>query len=143
MGRRGKDDAPDLPSYRPEYRVWWSMRNRCEMPNHPRFTSYGGRGIGVCERWKTFANFFADMGPRPAPGLSLDRIDNDGNYEPGNCRWATSKEQSANRRQRPRKPKPEPCRMTPEEKRAKRYARHLAICNAWLREIGLMPPAEA
>jgi hypothetical protein len=73
------------------------MRHRCRNPNGKDFKYYGGRGIRVCERWSDFTNFLADMGERP-PGQSLDRIDNDGNYEPGNVRWATRKQQRANRR---------------------------------------------
>ena len=75
------------------------MIARCYNPKHPRFADYGGRGITVCERWLTFANFLADMG-EPPPGLTLDRIDNDGNYEPGNCRWATDTQQRTNKRPR-------------------------------------------
>lgn len=79
------------------YWVWADMAQRCRNPRHRGYANYGGRGIRVCDRWRLFSNFAADMGPRPA-GLMLDRINNDGNYEPSNCRWATRKEQNSNRR---------------------------------------------
>ena len=86
----------------PEYRAWMSMHNRCLQPTYHAFKHYGGRGIRICDRWMhDFAAFLADVGRRP-PGTSLDRINVDGNYEPGNVRWATPKEQVQNQRMSPR-----------------------------------------
>lgn len=79
------------------YAIWNGMLERCTNPNATGYKYYGGRGIKVCERWRTFENFYADMGERPSPKHSIDRKDNDGNYEPGNVRWATSFQQARNR----------------------------------------------
>lgn len=81
----------------PEYIIWQQMKKRCFNASNPAYHNYGGRGIVVCARWRNdFAAFLDDMGKRPSEQHSLDRINNDGNYEPGNCRWATGKEQMNN-----------------------------------------------
>lgn len=77
--------------------IWHGMLRRCEDPNQRSYVYYGARGIKVCERWKDIKNFYADMGPRP-PGMQLDRLDSDGDYRPGNVRWATTLQQGRNRR---------------------------------------------
>jgi hypothetical protein len=83
----------------PEYGVWRSIRSRCLNQSSPAFPDYGGRGIVMCDRWREdYTAFLADMGTKPTPRHSIDRIDVNGNYEPGNCRWATSKEQMRNTR---------------------------------------------
>lgn len=82
-----------------EYRTWQAMMRRCYKPADSFFADYGGRGIKVCNRWHSFVNFLTDMGPKPSTGHSIDRYpDKDGNYTPGNCRWATMKQQARNTR---------------------------------------------
>lgn len=90
---------PKPKKHHPLYAVWCGMKQRCGCRTNPKWAAYGGRGISVCERWLTsFDAFVSDVGSRPSPRHSLDRIDPNGNYEPGNVRWATALEQSANQR---------------------------------------------
>ena len=84
--------------YVPEYRVWINMRGRCNDPNRDNYPWYGGRGIKVCARWESFENFYTDMGPRPSDRHSIERLDNYGDYEPGNCQWTIPTAQANNKR---------------------------------------------
>lgn len=114
----GRAARPTNETVRATYRAWWNMVDRCTNPLCETWKHYGRRGIKVCDRWLVYEAFVMDMGLRPAPQLSLDRIDNDGHYEPGNCRWATRAQQNANRRRSKKVEPDQPEAGTPSPLRA-------------------------
>lgn len=93
-----KHGASHGKTFMPEYKVWTGMKMRCQNPKAHGYKYWGGRGIKLCERWQVFENFIEDMGPRPSKNYSIDRINNDGHYEPGNCQWVTIDTQRKNKR---------------------------------------------
>lgn len=113
----------------PIWRSWQAAIQRCSNPNDEHFPSYGGRGITVCERWRTFTNFAADMGERP-DGMTLDRIDNNGNYCPENCRWATPVTQANNRRNN--KTYPFPAGEMTVNRAARLYGKSIQSLKHWV-----------
>lgn len=98
LSKRTHGEAGPRGKRTPEYESWAGMLQRCENRAYRRFYDWGGRGISVCERWHDFSAFLSDMGRRPSSKHSIDRINNDGNYEPANCRWANASQQRINRR---------------------------------------------
>jgi hypothetical protein len=98
-GKNNRRHGHTLNGGSSEYWSWTSMKQRCLNPNYHHFKNWGGRGIKICKRWLDgFENFLADMGPKPSRHHTLDRINNNGNYTPNNCRWSLPKKQATNRR---------------------------------------------
>jgi hypothetical protein len=133
-----------LPTQHPqEYHIWNSMNRRCQIVSHVGYPQYGGRGIKVCEQWAHkvtgFAQFFKDMGPRPGKEFSLDRINPDGNYEPGNVKWAHSKEQARNKRDSIYLPHPETGAKTPAAEIAELLGISYQAMRARYIKMGLWP----
>jgi hypothetical protein len=111
-----------LSKSHPLYQIWLNIRDRCNNPRNKRYRHYGGKGVQVCARWDDFTLFIADMGPRP-PHTSVDRVNNDGNYEPSNCRWATALEQAQHT----------------SRSRLLTAAGRTMIMSDWARELGINP----
>ncbi len=119
--KRIHGNSPSSRIHSPEYNAWITMIHRCRNPRYGSYSRYGLRGIAVCDKWNNYAAFLSDMGPRPSSEYSLDRIDNNGNYEPSNCRWATRVQQCRNKR----------------NNRVLSFDRRSQPLSAWAEEIGM------